>query len=228
MSSGDSALIKAVSRHVSRWVGPIALVFHEHKSEMAHIDLHWVASTRDRPFEVLVTSGMSERPMTTPEGADVPKYAEVLAILPAGWPLFGPALEDERNYWPLQILKDLARFPHRRKTWLGCGHTLADSEGPSPPFAPNTRLNSLILLHPRMLSERFGTLRAPGGREINFLAAIPLYQEELELKLREGTAALVDAMVEHGVTDCIDPHRTNVALRNWRGPGHQHRLLEDG
>jgi hypothetical protein len=210
---GDTALIKAVSRHVSRWVGPITLVLHEYESEIVHVDLHWVASTPDRPFEVLVTSGMSERPMTTPEGEDVPKYAEVFAILPPGWPLYGPALEDERNYWPLRILKDLARFPHRWKTWLGCGHTLADSEGPSPPFASDTRLNSLILLHARMLPARFATLRAPGGREITFLAAIPLYQEELELKLREGTGALVNAMNEHGITDCIDPHRVNVALR---------------
>jgi hypothetical protein len=222
-SSGDVALINAVTKHVMRWVGPITCVFHEHVSELVHVDLHYVASTGDRPFEVLVTSGMAERPMTTPAGEDVAKYAEVLTILPAGWPLYGPALEDERNYWPLQMLKDLARYPHQHDTWLGAGHSLNDGEGRGKPFAPNTRLSSIILLVSRMLPEEFHILHGPGGREIHFLLAVPLYWEELQLKLRDGTLALLDAFEAHGVTECIDPHRTNVALCSWRGPGARHR-----
>jgi len=221
--SGDVALIDAVSKHIMRWVGPISLVFHEATSEIVHVDLHWVASTGDRPFEVLVTSGMSERPMATPKGEDVPRYAEVCAILPAGWPLYGPALDDERNYWPLQMLKELARHPHVFKTWLGSGHSLNEGAGPAKPFAPNTRLSSVILLESNTLPKPFQVLRrAPGGREIHFLVAVPLYWEELQLKLREGTCALLEAFASHGVTDCIDPHRTNVALCSYRGPGTLH------
>jgi hypothetical protein len=44
---------------------------------------------------------------------------------------------------------------------------------------------------------------------------MPLYQEELELKLREGTEALLEAFDAHGITDRIDPHRTNVALCDY-------------
>lgn len=193
----------------------------------SHIDVHYVASTQDRPFEVLVTSGMSERPMSTPAGCDVPRFAEVVAILPAGWPLVGTALEDERNYWPVRMIKQLARYSHEHETWLGYGHSLSDGEGPSAPFAPNTRLNAVILLPPLSLPRRFRILHGPDQREISFLAAVPLYQEELELKLREGTDALIDAFARHGITDRIDAHRTNVALcGSPRRVGGSLRLIE--
>jgi hypothetical protein len=155
---------------------------------------------------------MSERPMLTPAGCDVPRYAEVVAILPAGWPLVGPALDDERNYWPVRMVKQLARYPHEHETWLGYGHSLSDGEGPSAPFAPNTRLNAVILLPPLSLPRRFHILQGPDQREISFWAAVPLYQEELELKLREGTDALIDAFALHGITDLIDPRRPNAVL----------------
>ena len=28
------------------------------------------------------------------------------------------------RFWPIQMLKFLARFPHEYKTWLGWGHTI--------------------------------------------------------------------------------------------------------
>ncbi len=142
---GDPALIEAVSNHVMRWIGPITVVFHEFWSEKVHIDVRYVASTQDRPIEILVTSGMSELPMTTPKGEDVPRFAEIVAILPEG-PLLGEAAKDERNYWPVQMIKQLARYPHQHKTWLGSGHSLNEGVGPAAPFAPNTRLSSVILL----------------------------------------------------------------------------------
>jgi hypothetical protein len=227
--SGDRALIEAVSTHIKRWIGPITIVQHEKVSEIVHIDIHYVASTQDRPFEILVTSGMSERPMSIPPGCDVPRFAEIVAILPAGWPLVGPASEDERNYWPIRMVTNLARYPHQHKTWLGSGHSLNDGEEPAAPFAPNTRLSAIILLESRTLPRRFLVLHGPGGREIHFLVAVPLYWEELQLKLREGTQALLDAFALHGITDVIDPLRQNVALcveSHRRPPPHPLRLVE--
>lgn len=207
---GDSALIKAVSNHVTEWIGPVAFVFHEHASKSVHIDVHYVSPTTGCPLQVLVTSGMSERPMSGPDGE--PVYAEMVALLPDGWPLLGPALTDERNYWPMRMIKDIARYPHRRSTWVGYGHSLSDSEKGSLPFARNTRLNSVILLPPISLPEEFHVLDAPKQRHIHFWAAVPLYQEELELKLRSGTGALLAAFNRHGVRDWIDPRRVNVVL----------------
>lgn len=209
---GDPALIEAVSNHVTRWIGPITVVFHEHVSRLVHVDVYYVASTGNRPVEILVTSGMSELPMTTPKDHDVPRFAELIAILPAGWPLLGEAAKDERNYWPVRLIKQLARYPHEHKTWLGSGHSLNEGKDPAEPFAPNTRLSAVIILESNSVPKQFQILHGPGGRKIHFLVVCPLYWEELQLKLRDGTHALIDAFAAHSVTDLIDPHRANVAL----------------
>jgi Suppressor of fused protein (SUFU) len=158
---------------------------------------------------------MSERAQRTPALEGAPRFAEIVAILPAGWPVVGAKQRDPRNHWPVCMIQDLARYPHESGKWLGFGHSLESrrpSKPRSSPFAPNTRLNSVLLVPPLSLPEEFETLQGPGGREITFMAAVPLYQEELELKLRAGSAVLLDAMERHGITDVIDPHRVNVAL----------------
>ena len=131
--SGDSALIAAISAHVQRCVGKIAFVFHELESDALHIDVHYVPASKQRPFDLLVTSGMSGLPMATPREASDRRYAELVALLHPGW-----LLASERHSWPVQMLVDLARYPHRNKTWLGCGHSVGDAEVPPRPFAPGT------------------------------------------------------------------------------------------
>lgn len=226
-TNGDQGLIEAVTEHVQRHIGPIHLVHHEIVSIHVHVDVYHVAATRQRPVEILVTSGMSERPMTIPAECPVSPFAELVAILPAGWPLVGKALRDERNYWPMRMLTDLARYPHEHETWLGSGHSLNDGEGPAAPFAPNTGLSAVILLDSNSLPGRFLVLQGPGGREIHFLTAVPLYWEELQLKLREGTDALLDAFGRHGITDLIDPRRPNAALGGGSRRGGRSRRLRD-
>ena len=72
------------------------IVFHELISDQVHIDLHWVKPTAERPFHTLVTSGMSNLPMTTPPGAEEVRYAELSICLPADWKL---SEEDFKEYF---------------------------------------------------------------------------------------------------------------------------------
>jgi hypothetical protein len=206
----DPALIEAIERHIRRKVGRITCVFHELVARGPHIDIHWVPSSRRRPFEVLVTSGMSALPMMLPAEVGGLAWAEVVALLPAGWPV-DEALDDERHGWPIRLLETLARHPHEYGTWLGYGHTLCEVGDPPDPYAPGTALNSVILLPPVSLPPAFSHLDAPGGRTIHFMAAVPLYWEELQLALDHGCGALLDRFVACHVTDVIDPQRRNVA-----------------
>ena len=67
-ATGDADLIEAIVAHISKHVGEPDLVFHQLVSEYVHVDIHIVHPTDERPWFTLVTSGMSERPMTTPHG----------------------------------------------------------------------------------------------------------------------------------------------------------------
>ena len=63
---GDPRAIEAISRHVGRYVGKVAHVFHEIVSDLVHVDVHLVPPQPNGDFVTLVTSGMSDRPMTLP------------------------------------------------------------------------------------------------------------------------------------------------------------------
>src|SRR5262245_45453724 len=120
---GDTENIELISDHIGRHYGKIAVVWHEIISDLVHVDVHWVQPTAERPYHTLVTSGMSDRPMTVPAGAEEHRYAELMLSLPADWPLSSEAFQDDSNYWPVRLLKMLARFPHEYDTWMCFGHT---------------------------------------------------------------------------------------------------------
>lgn len=115
--------IEQISEHLEAYLGGIETVFHEVVSDTVHIDVHFVNPTEEFPFCRLVTSGMSDLPMTAPENADVPKYVELMITLPGTWKIDQTSFKNESWYWPVRLLKDLARLPHKYNTWLGWGHT---------------------------------------------------------------------------------------------------------
>src|SRR5262245_43817865 len=86
LATGDPASIEAISNHIETHLGKVAGVFHE-LSDLVHVDVHMVGPTQGRPYQYLVTSGMSDLPMAVPEGAEEWRYAELVVKLPPDWPL---------------------------------------------------------------------------------------------------------------------------------------------
>lgn len=208
---GDSETIEAVSAHITRHVGPIHSVFHEVFSDLVHVDIHWVRPTQRRPFHTLVTSGMSDRPMAAPPGAEACTHAEVLVTLPADWRLTEADFNEERWYWPLRWLKILARLPHEFDTWLWDLHTVPNGDPPAP-FADGTAFCCMMLVKPVSLPEEFWTL-AIGDKTIHFFALLPLYREEVDHKLKHGGESLLPRFEKAGISDIVDPTRKNVCAR---------------
>lgn len=206
--------IEAISAHIARHLGPISGVFHEIISDLVHIDVHVVPASEPFPYLRLVTSGMSDLPMTLPEGAPGSAYMELMVTLPADWPINGDAFEDERNYWPVRLLKTLARLPHEYDTWLGFGHTIPNGH-PAEPYAPGVGFDGAIVLPPVTAPEGFGTLQLDDARTIEFMSIVPLYPEEMDLKLKKDAEALLDRFDAKNIQDVIVPGRVNVARKRF-------------
>ena len=64
-------------------------------SDLVHIDVHWVQPTPKRPYHTLVTSGMSDKPMTVPAGAEHLRFAELMLCLPPEWQMSMEAFKQE-------------------------------------------------------------------------------------------------------------------------------------
>lgn len=204
--------IEGISNHIEDHIGHVDTVLHERVSGDLHIDVHHVKSTWYRRYEILVTSGMSAVPMAVPKEANEPRYAELVAILPKGWPINRDAIHDECNYWPIRLLKSLAHLPHIDGTWFGFGHTVTNAEflKDLKPYAPNTSLCAAILLPPMTLSKNARIMKRADGKDIFFWGVIPLHLNELKFKLEHGVDALLELLVTHGVTDKIDPQRPSI------------------
>jgi suppressor of fused protein SUFU len=205
---GETSLAQ-ISAHIEAHLGKADFVFHELVSDTVHIDVHIVEPRKRSPYIRLVTSGMSDLPMTIPDDADVPRFAELMVTLPETWALYQKAFKDESYYWPLRLLQELARLPHKHATWLGFGHSVPNGDPPEP-YAASTKLCGAIILPSVTVPDEFHTLRIDEAKEITFFSIVPLYADELAFNLREGANELLDKIDSAKLSDVIDPLRRSV------------------
>jgi hypothetical protein len=206
---GDSELIEAAEAHLTRHVGEPGTVFHEVVSDLVHVDVHVVPPVAERPWTTLMTSGMAARPMTVPDGLEEHALAELTLALPPEWPLTEKDWEDEANYWPIRLLKLLARIPHEFDTFLGWGHTVPNDDPPQP-YAGNTELCCALIGPPLLGGEDFQRFEVPDGRKVDIWAVVPIHADEMKLKLDRGTEALEALLDKSEVTELLDPARPSV------------------
>lgn len=197
------AQMDAVERHIAAYFGDFPSVLHELVSPDVHVDVCIIPPADERGYYTLVTMGMGAHRMLVPEELAEQKLerAELLICLPPDWEL---DREEERWYWPVRLLKSLARLPGDCGTWLGWGHTVDNRE----PYAENTALCGCILAAPQNVPEDAETCPLDDGGEVNFYQVIPLYQEELEFKKEHDSGALLERM--GGVSFIVDTGRPNV------------------
>lgn len=211
--SGEECL-EQITLHIENYLGPIETVFHELISDTVHIDIHMVEPTREFPYIRLITSGMSDLPMHLPEGVEAPRYAELMLTLPPDWKVNEEAFGEDGWYWPIHLLKFLARLPHKYNTWLGWGHTIPNGD-PAEPYATNVDFTGAILAKPILAPEGFHTLNVGGNKEIAFFSVIPLHPEEMEMKLKSGAGSLLQRFAARGMTDLIDIRRADVTKKRF-------------
>ncbi|HEY0087961.1 MAG TPA: suppressor of fused domain protein [Candidatus Lokiarchaeia archaeon] len=209
---GDSNL-DAIDDHIKKYLGDVDEVIHEIVSDAVHIDLHLVAPNIKNNFRILITSGMSDRPMHPPDRVKECQYTELMLFLPSDWPLDKESFKDNNVYWPIEQLRRLARFPHKFNTWLWDGHTIPNYDPPSP-YSDNTKLCCALLARPPLAPPEFLILKSNDDLEINFFALYFIYEEEMEFKLEYGTEALLQLFEENNISEILDINRKNVCLEN--------------
>ena len=201
--------MEAVEGHIDQYFGNVENVFHELVSPDIHVDICVVPPSEERDYYTLVTMGMGAHRMNVPE--ELAEYklerAELTIALPADWKLDQESMKDEKWYWPIRLLKSLARLPINCDSWLGHGHTVENRE----PFAENTKLCTAILIDPQGTEDGSEFCTLPGGGEVNFYQVIPLYVDELDYKLEHDADALLNKM--RGISFVVNPTRQNAITR---------------
>ena len=201
--------MEAVEEHIEQYFGKFENVFHELVSPDIHVDICVVPPSEERDYCTLVTMGMGAHRMNVPE--ELAEYklerAELAIALPADWKLDQASMKDEKWYWPIRLLKSLARLPIASDTWLGFGHTMDNEED----FAKDTKLCAAILTGPQDTEDGSEVCILPSGEEVNFYQVIPLYRDELEYKLAHDADALLGKM--NGISFVVEPDRQDAITR---------------
>jgi hypothetical protein len=209
---GVSQFTEVIESHIDKHFKKRGPVFHEIVSDLVHLDIELIEPTADRPYFTLITNGMSSRPMSTPKGAEQSQYAELVLSLPPDWPLTQELFANERNYWPIRWLKELARLPHKYNTWLWASHTVPNGDPPEP-FADNTKLCCALILFPVLVPKSFVRLEVSPGTMIHFLSFVPIYREEMDLKLHKGLDPLMSLFDKAKVNELLNINRLNTCKR---------------
>ena len=198
-----------IEEHTQQYFGECKNVFHELVSPDIHVDICIVPPDGERNYYTLITMGMGAHRMNVPE--ELAEYklerAELAIALPKNWKLTSEDFKNEQWYWPVRLLKTLARLPISSNTWLGFGHTM-DNEAD---FAKNTKLCAAMLTGPQGTEEGSEVCILPNGEEVNFYQVIPLYRDELEYKLAHDADALLDKMKR--ISFVVECDRQNAITR---------------
>ena len=198
----DEKDLNEVDEYISKAFGNFENVFHEIISPDIYLDVCFIPPTNEEPFFKLVTMGAGAYEMDIPDKWKEYRLerAEYVIYVPKEWNLNSPEIAD---YWPIKVLKDVARLPILCDTWLSFGHTTQDDEEGSP-YAPNTKFNSVVL---DFCENHQGEVRleTSSGKTINFYQIIPLYPEELEFKMNNDAETLIDLFdkknIEYKIVD---------------------------
>jgi hypothetical protein len=201
---------EAIEAHVERYFGKPTFVWHEIASDLVHLDVHVIEPTPERPWFTLFTTGMSDLPMTVPDGAGVSPYAELMICLPPDWPLAESSMSNESSYWPVRLLKMVARLPHEYSTWIGAWHSVPNGD-PAEPYAPGTPFTGVVVTPVLNCPPEARAITTGSGKEISLLALVPLHPAEMELKFTQGTDALIAALDRANASDVLDPARPSGA-----------------
>jgi hypothetical protein len=168
------------------------------------VAVHAIPANEHHPYVTLFTTGMSEQPMTVPDGAEEYSRVELYIQLPADWKYRD--YEDPNWGWPQHWLRSMAQYPQQHDTWLGGPVTLVANEEPPQPLAPNTKFTTLLLLADQ-------SLVTDDGKKIWLYRMTPLYTEERQLEIEHGIPALLNAFDAHDIPMIVDMNRKNVGLQ---------------
>jgi hypothetical protein len=91
------------------------------------------------------------------------------------------------------------------------GHIMPCMDPPQR-LASDTRLCGMLIFTPILLGKAVRSLQIDDHASITFYSVVPLYKEEMDLKLARGFDVLLARMAEGHLNELVDLQRPNVGL----------------
>ena len=88
-------------------------------------------------------------------------------------------MSSEDAYWPVRLLKMVARLPHEYSTWIGAWHSVPNGD-PAKPYAPGTPFTGVVVTPVVNCPPEARAITTGSGKEISLLAFVPLHPAEMD------------------------------------------------
>lgn len=200
-------MLLALDHHIDKFFdNEDVIVWRDKRNDDLRVDVYHIRPNEERNYNLLVSYGMSRKPMNVPEGADQFKYGELAIVLPEDWDLSPEGLKKHENYWPILWLKNLARIPVQHNTWLCYGHSVPHGS-PSKPIA-NTEFEGVVIMDSVTLPDEFQEMQL-GDEFLYIYTVIPIFPEEMEFKIKNNIDELRSAFAQAHVIDKVDIKRSS-------------------
>lgn len=169
--------MEQVEDFIEETFGEIDLIGHETISTDLHTDLIFIKPTKDRPYYTVCTCGIGAYRMTLDQEDrvenEIPEYNEYLIHLPANWNVSDEGFENEENWWPIRLLKTVAREPKSSKDIFRVNEIVSYND-----INTYTKATSAFLDYPLPDPQVETYFSTNTGRTINFLQIVPITSEE--------------------------------------------------
>ena len=201
---------ECIDKHLTHFLGPASKVMHS-MGPAPHVYVY--GATENRPYQTIVTMGLSSFEMPVPEDTEDREdslHIELLTYLPADWVI--PSASGARGYWPYDMLMSLATYAATENVQLGPFHTIPNlSSSPyGEPFEEGSSLTHCLLLRPIKESGAFNSLECQ-GKKIGFLHVLPITTAECEAKVEKGFFdSLADLLDDSSIPIVLDPKRRSA------------------
>ena len=197
--------IDLLENYITSKIGVYHEVIHEIASPDIHVDIIPVPPSVGQEYYTLVTMGMGAYKMKVPPDYAKSKYnrAELAIRLPKDWDIQS---DEEKWFWPIHVLKVLARMPLAEKSWLGYGHSIDFGS----PFSNNTNFCGVLLDF--LFNDDTIPLRLTNGDSVLMYNVIPIYKEEMEFKTANSADALFDRLGNAEKSAPINIQRENHCI----------------
>jgi hypothetical protein len=163
------------------------------------------------PVTVLVTEGLRNKKMSVPKPG-ITEHVELFFCLPSYWEINDK--ENSNMQWPLIWLEKLGKHLLNNDTWYGPGHTFSNGNPPVA-FSDTMKPNYLLLMDPIELEEHLAPVSS-AEITVDFLAIIPIYEQELDIKNAKGYTKFLRKFRAKNGNEILDDFRQNIFESRWR------------
>lgn len=200
-----SHLIQQREQAYTKQFGPFESVSHPLAPGSPHIDVYIHPPTDARPFNTLVTGGMSDHPMPVPGDGPASSRCELL--------LYVHKVEDLH----IELLRFLASQPFLQKTWFSYGSTMNNGNPPQPIFDGSV-LDHYVFMFPVIGTDfDFHKSVSIDGSPLQLLHVEPITTAERQLIIKKGLEAFLELLEKKQHSPMLNPERKCYVKKRWFG-----------